>query len=110
MYDGTIVRLDGDLFKKTMGQWVLLEPNPEVWYPDVWMKSRKHEVLVESGPLNGLKAGSVVAGVDGSVVAVAQGDDMWTISEAEDWYTTSEMLTYIGEDWKVIYKAGENDE
>ncbi len=110
MRDGSIVRFDGDLFKKIEGNWVLLEPNPEVWYPDVWMESRKYDRIFVAGPLNTLKAGSVVAGVDGSVVAVAQGDDMWTLSGEEDWSTTDEMLAYIGEDWKIIYKAGENNE
>ena len=110
MHDGTIVKFNGMLYKKIEGKWVLLAADPSVWYPDVWMESRKYDRIFVAGPLNTLKAGSVVAGVDGSVVAVAQGDDMWTISGEKDWYTTSEMLTYIGEDWRIVYKAGENDE
>ena len=110
MYDGTIVKFNGMLYKKIEGKWVLLAADPSVWYPDAWMETHNIEVVVKAGPLDGVAEGTVVACEDGSIVAVYQGAGDWTISGAEDWYTTSEMLTYIGEDWKVIYKAGENNE
>ena len=110
MYDGTIVKFNGQLYKKIMGQWILLVEDPSVWYPDAWMETHNTEVVAKAGPLDGVAEGTVVACEDGSIVAVYQGAGDWTISGAEDWYTTSEMLTYIGEDWKVIYKAGDNDE
>lgn len=109
MYDGSIVELDGSMFERVGGQWVFLALDPEVWYPDVWMMSRDFNVIREAGPLSDLGFGSVVAGGDGSTVAVYQGDDMWTVTQEEDWFTTKEMLQEIGEGWKVIYKAGDND-
>lgn len=110
MHDGSIVKVNGDLFKKIRGRWVLLELNSTVWYSDLWMESRKYEVIVTAGPLEDVSPGTVVACEDGSAVAVSQGDGMWTITQEEDWFTTEEMLTDLGEGWKIIYRAGENNE
>ena len=110
MYDGTIVKLNGELYKKRMGQWVLLVEEPKVWYPDSWMMSHGFEVVVDAGPLDGVAEGTVVACEDGSIVAVYQGYGLWAVSGAEEEFTTSEMLKYLGRAWKVIYKAGENNE
>ena len=109
MFDGSIVELDGSLFQKVGGKWILLVPDPDVWYPDGWMMNRIFTVIREADPLSDLGFGSIVAGEDGSMVAVYQGDDMWTVTQEEDWFTTKEMLQEIGEGWTVIYKAGEND-
>lgn len=110
MHDGSIVKVNGDLFKKIRGRWVLLELNSTVWYSDLWMESRKYEVIVTAGPLDDVSEGTVVACPDGSIVAVYQGENAWTISGDEDWYTTDEMMTEMGIGWNIIYKAGENDE
>lgn len=110
MHDGTIVKFDGDLYKRIMGQWVLLAPDPDVWYSDKWMKNRNFEVIVEAGPLDDVSPGTIVACEDGSVVAVYQDMDMWTVTQFEKWFTTEEMLAHLGEGWKVIYRAGENDD
>lgn len=110
MRNGSIVRLDGDLFKKIDGQWVLLAPDPDVWYPDEWVEIRNYEVIAEASPLADVADGTVVASACSSVVAVYQGAGDWTISGYEAEFTTDEMLAELGRDWKIIYKVGENNE
>ena len=110
MYDGTIVKFNGMLYKKIEGKWVLLAADPSVWYPDAWMETHNIEVVVKAGPLDGVAEGTVVACEDGSIVAVYQGAGDWTISGYEAEFTTDEMLAELGRVWKVIYKAGENNE
>lgn len=110
MYDGTIVKFDGDLYKRIMGQWVLLAPDPDVWYPDERVEIRNYEVIAKAGPLDDVAEGTVVACEDGSIVAVYQGAGDWTISGYEAEFTTDEMLAELGRDWKIIYRAGENNE
>ena len=109
MYDGSIVNIDGVLYKRIMGQWVHLAPDPGVRYPDEWIQNLKFEVVAEAGPLDDVAEGTVVACSDGSVVAVYQGNGEWPISGAGEWFTTDEMLVEMGIGWKVIYKAGDND-
>lgn len=109
MYDGTIVKVDGELYMRTIGQWVLLSPDPSVWYPDEWMNSNGFEVVVKAEPLEGVAEGTVVACADGSIVAVYQGAGDWTISGYDTEFTTDEMLTELGRDWKIVYRPGGND-
>lgn len=110
MYDGSIVKFSGELYKKIMGDWVLLSPDPSVWYTDEWMMSYGFEVVAEAGPLEGVAEGTVVACADGSIVAVYQGYDGWTISGYDTEFMTNEMLEELGKDWKIVYRPGENNE
>lgn len=110
MYKGSIVMLpDGssDLLRKTSsGEWVELKPTGEL-FSDKWVMAHKDlKVLHEAEEdLADLALGSVISVADGSVVAVKQDGDLWTMSQDEDWFTTEDMLNKIGPGWKVIYRA-----
>lgn len=110
MYDGTIVKFAGELYKRIMGKWVLYVEDTSVRYSDEWMNAQDFEVVAKAGPLADVAEGTVVASACSSIVAVYQGLGEWTISGYGDWFSTDEMLEYLGTGWKVIYKAGENDE
>ena len=109
MHDGSIVKFDGELYKKVEGQWVLLVADTSVWYPDGWMMDRVFDVIQEADPLSDLEVGTIIAGPRSFEAAVYSGNGRWFMTGFTDWISSGEVLEFFGDGWKVVYKAGEND-